>query len=302
MSLAIILREYADDSDNPKYITAFSLHTARLDSVRGRLPSSAAQHVIARLNNLEWVFPKNKPCRFQQMIILAEAIQELQFKWPGNNAESSEKLKQVLGLQENTRWFNRCWRDVRDCYSPVYELSTGGHQIQLVRWLLHQIMPYPCFLWDKNWVAARLQITVDDFSRIINGNSQLAIDLNFMRYSGLLSGFLGARWWRGAIEDYVWELTASPDSNGQLSNALNELAGEELESIDFSPAIVCLDKSLRPKKTFSTPRSAVRLQSDYWPAFADPAWMEMRDVKDDPALIAIVNPLDSAKLESDFQE
>ena len=299
MSLAAILREHVDDSDNHNQVTAFSLHTAHLHEVLGRLQSSTAQHVIARLNNLEWVFPKDEELRFEQMIILAKAIQELQFKWPNTTADSSAKLKSILELQEDKPWINRCWRDVRDCYSPVYELSTGEHQIQIVRWLLHQVMPYPCFLWDKHWVAARFQIPTNEFCRLVNGENQLAKDLNSMRYSGLLSGFLGERWWRGAIEDYVWNLTTAPNSNGRLTDALNELVGEELKSVTANPAIVCLDQDLKPKENFSSPSAAVRLQPDHWPAFADPAWIEIEDVKDSPALMAIVDPLDLAKIEDD---
>lgn len=299
MSLATILREYVDESNYHNQVTAFSLHTAHLHEVRGRLPSSTAQHAIARLNNLEWVFPKDEPHRFEQMIILAKAIQELQFNWPKSNADSLAKFKSVLGLQEKRSWVNRCWRDVRDSYSPVYELSAGEHQIQIVRWLLHQVMPYPCFLWDKHWVAARLQIPINEFCRVVNGENQLAKDLHSMRYSGLLSGFLGERWWRGAIEDYVWNLTTAQSSNENLTKALNELVGEELNSITSNPAIVCLNQNLQPKEKFSSPSAAVRLQPDHWPAFADPAWIEIEDVKDNPALMAIVDPLDLAKIEDD---
>lgn len=299
ISLAAVLREYVDNCDNSDQITAFSLHTELLHKIRGRLPSSTAQHVIARLNNLEWVFPKNEPRYFEQMITLAKAIQELQFNWPNTNADSSAKFKSILGLQEDKSWVNRCWRDVRDCYSPVYELSAGKHQIQIVRWLLHQVMPYPCFLWDKHWVAARLQIPTNEFCRVVNSKNQLAKDLNSMRYSGLLSGFLGERWWRGAIEDYVWKLTTAQSSNGNLTKALNEMVGEELNSVTSNPAIVCLDQDLQPKEKFSSPSAAVRLQPDHWPAFADPAWIEIEDVKDNPALMAIVDPLDLAKIEDD---
>ena len=298
MSLAVILREYVDDVGEKGHITAFALHTALLDNVRGRLPSLTAQHVIARLNNLEWVFPKNKRRRFEQILILAKAIQEIQFNWPENEDDSSETLKNVLALQEDNSWTYRCWRDVRDCYSPVYELSTGGHQIQLIRWLLHQVMPYPCFLWDKHWVAARLQISVTAFSRVMKGTSKLATELKSMRYSGLLSGFLGERWWRGAVEDYVWNLTSAPNSGGELIDALNARTDEKLKSIKANPAIVCLDESLLPKNKFSSPIEAVRLQPDHWPAFADPAWMEIQDVEDYPAHMAIVNPLDLAKIDS----
>ena len=302
MSLAVILREYVDDVGDTGHITAFALHTALLGSVRGRLPSLTAQHLIARLNNLEWVFPKNYRRRFEQILILANAIQEIQFIWPENEDDSSVTLKKVLALQEKKAWANRCWREVRDCYSPVYELSSGTHQIQLVRWLLHQVMPYPCFLWDKYWVAARLQISVKEFCRVVKGECELAKDLNSMRYSGLLSGFLGERWWRGAVEDYVWKISNPPNSTKKLNNALNERTSVILNSIEANPAIVCLDQSLLPKEKFSSPADAVRLQPDHWPAFADPAWMKIQDIEDDPALMAIVNPLDLAKIENDHRE
>ena len=302
MSLAAILREYVDDIYDPHNIKAFALHTAVLDNVRDRLPRLTAQHAVARLNNLEWVFPKNQPCRFKQMTILAKAILELRCNWPNNMDDPIATMKKILGLHEDNLWSDRCWRDVRDCYSPDYELSAGGHQIQLVRWLLHQVMPYPCFLWDKHWVAARLQISVREFCRVVKGECELAKNLNSMRYSGLLSGFLGERWWRGAVEDYVWEITNPPNSTKQLNNALNERASEKLNSIEANPAIVCLDQSLLPKEKFSSPADAVRLQPDHWPAFADPAWMEIQDIENDSVFLAIVNPLDLAKIENNHQE
>ena len=295
MALAVVLREYIDSNtgaiDNT---TAFALHTAHLDDIRGRLPILTAEHVLARFNNLEWVFSKTEERRFEQMNILAKAVQRLHRTWPQNLEDSAKSMKKLLNLNEDAPWADRCWQEVRDSRIPAYEMSTGGYGIQFIRWMLHQIMPYPCFLWEKHWVAARLHISMDSLCRVVNGNSKLAQDLRKMRYSGMLADFLGGRWWRGALEDYVWELTQGNKTIAELLNSLKERADEDLESIVPNPAIVNLDVNFRPKNYFTTPLEAVRIQPDHWPAFADTAWMEIEDVKHKPENMAIVDPLDFA--------
>ncbi len=300
-SLAAILREWVDESDAPEHVTAFAVQTSNLDSIRGNLPSSTAQHVIAQRNCLEWVFSKDEPRRFEQMIILAEAMKELQFNWPATNGDSLEKLMSVLGLQDDSELTDLCWDRIRDYHPPVIEFSTGKHQIQLVRWLLHQVMPYPSFLWNQHRVAAELQVSVQEFRRVMSGDSQLAKDLNSLRYSGLLSGFLGERWWRSAIWHYLWDLAPNSYSNGQLRSALNELAGEKLNSKTPYPAMVCLDQFLQPKERFFSTAEVVRLQLDHWPALANSPRIEINDVKNNPDLLAIVNPLNLRSLDVDHR-
>ena len=76
LALAALLREHVDRSARNR-LTGFALHSGHLDDIQGRLPAVAAQHVIARLNNLEWAFPKTEPRRFEQMISLASAVRRL---------------------------------------------------------------------------------------------------------------------------------------------------------------------------------------------------------------------------------
>ncbi len=56
LSLAVVLREYIDNVNATDKTVAFALHTAHLQELRGWLPELTAEHVLARLNNLEWVF------------------------------------------------------------------------------------------------------------------------------------------------------------------------------------------------------------------------------------------------------
>ncbi len=298
MALAAILREQVDHLQNDR-LTAFALHTAHLSDIQGRLPLTTAQHVLAHLNNLEWVFPKTEGCRYDQMVLLADAVRQLPIHWPQGADGSASMVKQLLAINEETKSFERCWYDLQECRVPVHELTAGGHGLLFVRWLLHQVLPYPSFLWAEHWVAARLQISVASLCKVVAGGSPLAEDLKSMRYSGILEEFLGAKWWRGALEDYVWELAGQHSADEQrLREALSERAGMELEPIGPNPAVVGLNANWEPTE-FLSPMSAVTLHPDHWPMFADSAWMNIETVQDDLFLRSIVDPLDLHRISSD---
>ena len=121
-----------------------------------------------------------------------------------------------------------------------------------------------------------------------------------MRYTGILAEFMGRRWWRGALEDFVWELVGSHATRGErLVRALTERAGMELEFVEPNPTVVCLDGELQPKERFSTPETAVPVRPDHWPSFADSAWMDVEDVRADPILLAMVAPVDRYRVAAD---
>ena len=174
---------------------------------------------------------------------------------------------------------------------PVYELTAKGHGIQFVRWLLHRILPYPTFLRDRNWVAGRLEITVDSLEEVLTDNSNpLARDLSEMRYTGILSGFLGERWWRGALEDYAWDLVRDGNSSSShFHDELSKRAGRRLRQTVSHP-VICLDSDLQSESEFSTPSDAVRLWPDFWPPFADFAWMRKSTLCRDNSLMIMVDP------------
>ena len=292
MALANLLREQVDRSENGR-LTAFALLTGLISDIQGRLPSETAQHVLARMNNLEWVFTKGESSGYDRMTVLARAVRQLPRNWPSTPDKSDATVRRLLGIKKKSKWFDRCWLDVQDCRVPANELTSGRHGILFIRWLLHQVLPYPCFLWEEHWVAARLRISVGALREVLEGNSALSRDLESMRYSGILAEFLGGRWWRGALEDYVWKLGGSRRTGKQgFRDALAERAGVQLEPIDANPAVVCLDRDLTPSGRFLPPMDAVTLRPDHWPAFADSPWIDISTVNEDPDLRSMVNPLD----------
>ena len=308
MALAVVLREQVDNNTRDK-LTAFALHTAHLNDIQGRFPSETAQHVLARLNNLEWIFPKTDPDpnryskvpdRYSQMLLLADAARQIPGQWSQDSIDSTEIVKQLLAMDEEKDSFERCWYDVKNCRVPVEELSVGGHGILFIRWLLHQVLPYPSFLWAEHWVAARLRISIEALREVMEGDSDLAENLKAMRYSGILAGFWGDRWWRGAIEDYAWNLAEGRTADIQLlRDALTKRAGMDLDPIDANPAVVCVDKDWQPTGRFLSPMTAITLHPDHWPPFADVAWMDIETVRHDATLLPLVNSLDQYRIKSD---
>lgn len=302
IALLAVLREQVDQSPNDR-LTAFALHTAHLCDIQGRLPSATARHVLARLNNFEWVFPKTEPDRYDQISLLASAVMQLPRTWPQDLEDSISVVRNLLALGEDDQSFERCWRDVLECRVPAHELIVGGHGLLFIRWLLHQVLPYPSFLWEEHWVAARLGCSVDSLRDVLAGNSPLAKDLRSMRYSGILAGFLGDRWWRGVLEDYVWELAGQASAaEPKLRKALNERAEMEIVPIDAKPVMVCLDSKLEPTGRFISPTAAVTLRPDFWPSFADSAFTDIETVQNHPALLSIVDSLDLPRVNSNSED
>ena len=299
MGLAAVLREISDEA-RPDRVTAVALHTAHLSEASGRIRPPHSNHIVARLNNLEWVFEKNSSTSeydpYNQVAELASVVQQLREEWPAEVEASEAHARTLLRLNDETEWSDRSWSEVKECQPPIYELISAGRSILFVRWLLQQILPYPCFLWDAHQVAARLKLSTSTFASIIRSNSKLSSELEPMRYKGILRDFLGDRWWRTAIEDYSWKLAAP--SSGDLArykDHLYEKTGVSVPLLEFDDPIVCLDHQFQPTE-ISTPREAVRLRPDYWPPFADTAWMKIETVGTDSLLRNLVDPSDQYRL------
>ena len=302
LALATVLREVADKA-TPDRLIAVALHTAHLSDASGRIRPPHSTHVVARLNNLEWVFEKRKkktdPDPYPQVVELAKAVRLLRGDWPAEACASEARAQELLDLRDEVAWFGGSWREVLECQPPIHELAGSEHGVLFLRWLLHQVLPYPCFLWDVHRVATRLGMSVEDFERIVVSDCDFAQDLRRRRYTGVLEGFLGSRWWRTAIEDYAWELGRGASGNPNLfGDRLRERAGVDVELIGISDPVVCLDRDFEPVEVAS-PQDAVRVRPDYWPSFADAAWMRIDSVMGDPSLRAMVEPVDQYRLQTD---
>jgi hypothetical protein len=263
-------------------------------------------HVFSRENNLEWAFRTDDLLHDRggrQMAVLAQAAARLPGQWPSQPTEAEQQMITMLGLvessneaafvQDGASWQDEARHDVLNCRPPIHELSERSHGLSLLRWLLHRIFPYPCFLFDEQQLCARLRV---DALAGGEATGQALVDiLKPYSYVGALAGFSGSRWWRSGIEDWLFNETSGQSGS---PSAVAELAlrhGATRHRTWLRPVIV-LNGDLARDPELAEVDQTVRVRPDDWPVFADDAFALKKAATEDPTLLALVEPNDRALL------
>ena len=298
LALAAVLRRFARSAQD-RSPTAFAILTGQINALADPLPSENRNHALARMNNLEWIFEKRHASLQAQVSELANAVKKLPKKWlPDKDGHSMNQLMSLLGVDPKAEDRIALADDVSRCLPPIHELSEWSHGLALLRWFLHRVLPYPCFLLDTHYLAARLRIEVLALQEALKPEQPLGISLGYCKYTGVLANFLGDRWWRSKIEMLLWEETGGKSFDSDAVNALvNKLADKELPaSIPAKNPVVCLDQHYQPLNEFASIENAIRIRPDDWPAFADQAWTTVAKAKEEPTLRSMVIEDDKEKL------
>lgn len=292
LALLSVLQEHAHGSGRRP--CAFALHTGKMDRLRHQLADS--EHIVARAHNLDWVFRKNDGSAWNQIASLAQAVAGLPSAWSVEDRERNvTSIRTWLGLP-SVYWAKRAWRDVEECHPPAHELAVTTHGIALVRWLLHRILPYPCFLIDIHHLAARLRLELKSLRGAMSGG-ELDEWLKPARYVGHLGAFAGPRWWRSGIEALVFELTAEAPADPTLLERKLKEKSSALRGSPVREPVVVVDGRYVPLDELGDADSAVRIVPDSWPPFADQAWTTPELAHDDDRLRAIVRITDSQRID-----
>ena len=298
LAMVSVFRERIAAGPHGRY-TSFAIHTGALGdlAMRSRVPSKLP-HLISRLGDLEWVFEKDDRNKAEQVVQLASATRELNKRWPAADQDADGYAKaahELLSLPTDLPWADRARDDLILCRAPLSGRAGDADGIVFLRWLLHEILPYPTFLLPPEWVATRLGVSRQDLDSIVRGDTPLARDLEKFRYEGIAKGFQGPRWWSAGLEDYLWNLR-STSGNGGLSDTLATLADGKA-SVDIrGDRVVCIDGDFRPETAAIPIEEAVRLVPDMWPAYASPVHARISLAQEDAAVRHSVHPLDRDKL------
>jgi len=297
LALAAILRRQRCLSEASASPTAMALLTGKIDQLVAPFPPQRRRHLAARHYNLEWVFWKADENRATAIASLAKAIHSIPADW-ARGIRSVENVVGALGI-EGAADVNECWASVESCHAPLYEFTQWSHGVAFVRWMLHQILPHPCFLWDSFRVAARLRIEHRYFEQIMGRSESLRQRLAPREYLGMLSDFAGSRWWRHRIEAFAWEITdGDPQNPSALRTALSTIINEDIVPSTVPDPIVCLGDSYLPLEETYSIEQAVRIQLDDWPAYADSAWMPIELIRGHSHLRSLVVQEDRDRLEA----
>jgi hypothetical protein len=308
LALAGVLRAHIDqiekdDESAHSWPTAIALHSAHLADISGGLPVEIRPHALARANNLEWAFEK-KTVRSStrslpdQLVSLADAVRQLPGLWPADSDKVNDLAKRFFGLSSDSPWCGQAWEEVEECHPPLHELSKASHGLALLRWLLHRILPYPCFLLDEWHLAARLGVERNELHRALDEEA-FAGAFKSVQYTGSLSTFLGLRWWRSGVEWLLWDITDAQSFDPELTRQrLSQRTGVFIEPSTSGNAVVCLDESYRALSILCSPDEAVRIQPDDWPPFAEQAWTTINLVREHALLRSLVVHADKDRLDS----
>jgi hypothetical protein len=299
MALAVVLKSHVEDVE-AFGLRAFALFTAHLKDYSPGVSVENREHALARFNSLEWAFQKTTELQTltKQFSILAAAAARLPKKWPlADSAATQQMLRELLGINEERNWAERALFELESCHPPVRELSDWSHGIEVLRWMLHRIMPYPSFLWDEIRLAARMRITVPSLMRVLNAQDDLSGMISECEYTGITKDFLGRRWWRAGIESMLWELAGDTAFDiPALVNLYGRLSAQQIEAIPVADPVVCVDENNRPTPGFCDLSATVRLVVDDWPSYADPPRASLALVKEHREMSAAVLPEDQERL------
>jgi hypothetical protein len=287
LALLTVLQEAAYDLDKttPR---AFALFTAEMRAVaRGLVPQP---HIIARANNLEWVFDKKSANLMRATCVaeLATAVLALPKPWPGDSSDTAgSALAGWLALPCNATWRTAAWEQILRCRPPIHEVAEHTHGIGVLRWALHRILPYPTFLIDDAHLASRLRVDLGSLREEISASPELAELIAPARYEGGLGNFAGRRWWRAAIESMIFDLASSDPASMQKLHAELQQRARSLKVIDAEAVFPVINEDYDVKDQLANASDVVEVVPDDWPPFADSAWALRSDIEAEPALEAI---------------
>jgi hypothetical protein len=314
VALSAVLRSHLKDSlrdvsGKTSLPTAVAVYSAHLEELSVGLQPKRSNHVIARSLNLEWAFGKRSSSRrntnedephnrkvARQSASLASSVRELPTREEIMKSDLESLITSLLDLEKEIDWFPSAYEDVEDCYPPVYEGSARSKGLGLLRWMLHRILPYPCFLWSSKYLAARLGVTPTSLDEALEAEGSLRQKLSPYEYTGILSNFTDTRWWRAGIEDFLWDITDGKSySFESIHGVLSDICSS-LEVLPQNQHVVAVDENYRPSSRLIEMEEAIGIQPDDWPPYSDQAWISKNQLEETPSLKGLVVSADTNKI------
>jgi hypothetical protein len=155
---------------------------------------------------------------------------------------------------------------------------------------MQSILPFSTFLVDDLRAAAYLGLRADALDALIADGSSLSSRLEAVQYAGQLDKFSGRRWWRSGVVALRDELLIESGGRGAIDAAarLSEMRGGSLDELGLAYPVFAINEEYEVVKDPVEITSAVRLQPDGWPAYADDPWLGRKDLEDAPDLARLV--------------
>lgn len=285
LALASVLREHANaDGFRP----AVCLLSAALRDVYGSLSPDNRRHVLARQASLEWVFqkevddgPRHALC--QQIEVLASGMAIVQ----GHSNEEPLQLRGVLLRQgQGILWSDEIEAGIDKSLPPINDLQQLTHGLAFTRWMLQRILPYPGFLLDSNYLAAKLGVTPTSLNAWIDDAGAIGDTL----YGGVFAEFVGHRWWRTGIDAWLWEHTGGESfKTSAVQSALSKVSNGALKFVEgASDLVVCVGEHFESTMDLRAREECIAISPDDWPMFAERAFVPLNEARSDQGLKKLI--------------
>lgn len=272
------------------------------DALNQAIGREERHHILAQRLGVEWIGNKSAQT-LDRVAELADAsnlivarIAELAAQEDGE-LDTEALCFEVLGVPRGATWANSAQRQIDRARPPrpSASLEGAGAARPVVAWLVAHVLPYPSFLISDAQAAVRLGMTPETFAKMIEADS--LVDTGELTYRGPLSGFLGRRWWRAAIDRFAFEFSQEPAG---LRDALSEqFPAVAFEWLEQSEPVVVFDADLVETSRVADASECVRAVDEDFPASVEPAWVLIEDVASDRKLAAKVVFEDRVLIESD---
>lgn len=291
-----------------------------LEAAIGQDVNPARRHILAEQLGVEWIAPKIARDGGQvlpELTTIADAVKTVRELADGMRViEPAEYVAEfahrVLALSRTAEWSRLAIRDVATWRPPSWAETLDDHRLQALRdavpidpklraarsivaWLIRQVMPYASFLVSRRHVAVRLGITLPCLDAALAEDTSLQRKAKRAIYKGILSEFGGPRWWSAAIDNLAWGLPREKDARTAQLTTL--VAPAPLRELDFTDPVVLSSAELVEIDEIAPAAECVRATDEYFPSHAPPAWVRIKDARQDRALARKVRLEDQDRLE-----
>jgi hypothetical protein len=257
------------------------------------------EHRIAPTIDVEWILLKSDPDVTKKISALTRGYQFIQ-RQTHHNGLSLDEISRSLRLSMSIGWADRAFEDLRRSRPPVNEKASSAEDpfrgpSQLVRWLCHHALPYPGLFLSDLYAAWALGIDLPCIEALATSEPSTSwlAGIRSAMYDGALAGLFPRRWWRAGIDFSVSLLDEAAASTQSLGTAFAQLAPgiSTTKMLPSSTRVVVWNQDFAEKDIVSI-EDAVQLHPPGWPAEAIEPWMLKADIRGDPILEAMVDPLD----------
>ena len=194
-----------------------------------------------------------------------------------------------LGLRDQP-WHDSAIAQIEQCRPPWSVLATTSAGRRWLSWFLQRVLPFPTFLVDDLRAASYLGLRPGALDVLAREETALGDALRQAAYTGQLADFSGRRWWRAgiaAVKTMELEIATGRMAD-DVARALESLHGSELDVVGLRHPVFEIDSDYNVVAEPIEITTAVRLQPDDWPTYADDPWLSVESVDMNPDLEALI--------------